>query len=85
MSYSENRTEQKATHIAVPLAGSCKLQLPKGISGIFRGVLGADPAVDNRCAEVVSKSHRAVVISRTPALTPRAITERGERITHVKT
>ncbi|KAF3853528.1 hypothetical protein F7725_014216 [Dissostichus mawsoni] len=70
------RTEQKATHIAVPLAGSCKLQLPKRISGIFRGVLGADPAVDNRCAEVVAKSHRAVVISRTPALTSRAITER---------
>lgn len=43
--------------MAVPLAGSCKLNLSKGVSRILRGVLGAVPVVDDRCAEIVTESH----------------------------
>lgn len=43
--------------MAVPLAGSCKLKLSKGISWVLRGVLGAVPVVDDRCAEIVTESH----------------------------
>lgn len=64
----------------MPLTGPWKLQLSKGISRVFRGVLGAVPVVDNRCAEVVAESHRSMGISCTPTLTQRAITARGERM-----
>jgi len=69
----------------MPLAGSRELQLSKGIRRVFRGVLGAVPAVDNGCAEVIPESHRAVGLSLAAALTQSAITERGERTAHVKT
>lgn len=70
----------KFTHIAVPLAGPGKMQLPKGISGIFRGVLGAVPVIDNSCAEVVTKRHRAVSISVASTLAAAAITAMRARI-----
>lgn len=73
------KANRESTHIAMSLAGSCKLQLSKGISRVFRGVLGAVPVVDDRCAEVVTESHRGMGISRTPTLAQRAITARGER------
>lgn len=68
----------------MPLAGSRELQLSKGIRRVFRGVLGAVPVVDNRRAEIVPESHRAMGISRPPTLAQGAITERGERTTRVK-
>lgn len=74
------RANRKVTHIAMPLAGPCELQLSKGISRVLRGVLGTVPVVDNRCAEVVAESHRGMGIPRTPTLAQRAITARGERI-----
>lgn len=80
-----SQQSRKATHIAVPLAGSCELQLSKGIRRVFRGVLGAVPVVDNRRAEIVPESHRAMGISRTPTLAQSTITERDERMIHVKT
>lgn len=66
------------TYITMPLAGSCKLQLSKGICRVFRGVLGAVPVVHNRCAEIVTESHRSMGISRTPALTQCSITGKGK-------
>lgn len=71
---------EKKTHIAVPLAGSCKLHLSKGISWLFRGVLHTFPLVHDGCAEIISNSHRGMVISRSPALTQCTITERGGSI-----
>ena len=66
----------------MPLAGTSKLQLSKGISRVLGGVLGAVPVVDDRCAEIVTESHRGVGVSRTPALAKRPITARGEKIMH---
>lgn len=68
----------------MPLTGPWKLQLSKGVSRVFRGVLGAVPVVDNRCAEVVAESHRSMGISCTPTLTQRAITARGDRMISYK-
>lgn len=64
----------------MPLAGPGKLQLPKGIRGIFRGVLGTVPVIDNSCAEVVAERHRGVSISLTSTLAAAAVTVRCERI-----
>jgi len=58
------------------LAGSCELQLSKGISWVLRRVLGAVPVVHNGRAEVVTQSHRGVGISRTSTLTQPSITGR---------
>lgn len=58
----------------MPLAGACELQFSEGVSGALRGVLGTVPVVDNRCAEVVAKSHRGMGVSRTPALAQGTIT-----------
>lgn len=56
------------------------MQLPKGISGIFRGVLGAVPVIDNSCAEVVTERHRAVSISVASTLAAAAITVMWARL-----
>ena len=71
---------ENVTHIAMSLAGSCKLELSKGIRGVLGRVLGAVPVVDDGRAEVVTESHRAVVVSRTPTLAKGPITERGEKV-----
>lgn len=60
----------------MPLAGPSKLQLPEGISGIFRGVLGAFPVIDNRCAEVVAQRHGGMSISVASTLAAAAVTVR---------
>lgn len=52
----------------MPLAGSCELQLSKGIGRVFRGVLGTAPVVYDSRAEIVTKSHRGMGISRTTTL-----------------
>lgn len=74
------KANREFTHIAMPLAGTCKLQLSKGISGIFRGVLGAVPVVDNSCAEVVTEGHRRMGISCITTLAQGAIAARDKRI-----
>lgn len=57
-------------------AGPGKLQLSKGISGIFRGVLGTVPVINNSGAEVVAECHRAMSISVASTLAAAAVTVR---------
>lgn len=60
----------------MPLAGPSKLQLPKGIGGIFRGVLGTVPVIDNSCAEVVAERHGGMSVSLASTLAAAAVTVR---------
>lgn len=69
-------TPETFTHIAVPFAGSCKLQLAKGVRWVFRGVLRRVPVVHNRRAEVVAQGNGGMVISFSATLAQGAITAR---------
>lgn len=63
--------------MTVPSARPSKLQLPKSICGVFRGMLGAVPLAHDGCPEIIPCGDGAVQVSHPATLTKSSIAAGG--------